>query len=100
MVLMGKLWRHQSPLSPCHIPFTFVIIKIYFPEDLLSLYLIDRLFTLINTNFPFVVPQQTLEQDSGVHSLLYAHVYVSFHGQIHTSVDDDINIKSLLPSNG
>ena len=35
--------------------------------------------------------QETVEQDSGVYLLLYAHGYFLFHNQIHTSTDEDIN---------
>ena len=60
------------------------------------MYFIKRSFTLICTDFSSAVPQGTLEQDSGVYLLLYAHGYFSFHNRIHTSTDKDVNVESLL----
>jgi hypothetical protein len=46
----------------------------------------------------FAVTQKSLEQDSGVYLLLYAHGYFSFHNRIHTSTDKVVNVKSMLSS--
>jgi len=62
------------------------------------MYFAKTSFILISTDSSFAVPQQNLEQDSGVYLLLYAHGYFSFHNRIHTSTDEDIDVESLLSS--
>ena len=92
MILTNKLWRNQSLLSSCETPFTLVTMKIYSLEGLLNMYFIKRLFTLIRTDISFAVPQETLEQDSAVYLLIYTFEYFSFHNQIHTYTDEDVNV--------
>ena len=62
------------------------------------MYFVNTSFIFIYTKSSFAVPQQNLEQDSGVYLLLYAHGYFSFHNRIHTSTDEDLNVESLLSS--
>ena len=62
------------------------------------MYFAKTSFILISTDSSFAVPQQNLEQDSGVYLLLYAHGYFSFHNRLHTSTDEDLNVESLLSS--